>query len=186
MPATPATASFNEALLRMGGMYGSAWRGGIQLAEAVEVSAPTEINRVEVQLVGSPDTGYKPGRVTREGTITIQKMDAKWEKEVWDFLSGGVAARRAARDAGQPTIVPFSLLLEIDDPDAIGIEKWQLDGCMLWRLPLGIAITDDLINREFPLTWTKETPIYAFERGTGPGGIPKATWYKGFGPPVST
>jgi hypothetical protein len=137
-----------------------------------------------VQIVGSPNTGYKPGRITREGTITIQKFDARWEMEVWDFLAGGVEARRLARDAGQPTIVPFSLLLEFDDPDALGIEKWQLDGCLLWRLPLGIAITDDLVNREFPLTWEKETPIYTFQRGTGPAGVPVPNWYSGYAPPV--
>jgi hypothetical protein len=171
MAEVQTSPSFNDALMRMGGMYGSAWRDGLMLGEIVEVSATSEINKVEVPLVGTTQTGYKPGRTTREGTITCQKIDAKWEMEVWRFMSATLAERRAARDSGERLLKPFSLLLEYDDPDALGIEKWQLNGCLIWRLPLGFSISVDIVQREFPLTWESETPIDAFEAVRRAGGV---------------
>lgn len=160
-------SSVNEGLWRFGGMYGSAWRNGRQLAEVVELTATVEINRLEVPLVGSTKQGYKPGREAREGTLRIQKIDGSWESELYQFLTQGLAERRANRDAGRPSLRPFSLYVEFDDPDALGYEAWQLEGCLLWRMQLGFSITDDIVEREFPLTWEKETPISLFKRVPG-------------------
>jgi hypothetical protein len=161
----PVTA--NEGLYRIGGMYGAAYRDGKLLSEAVEVTATVEIGRIEVPLVGQTRTGYKPGREARDGTINIQKIDGAWEQEVYNFLSQSLADRRANRGTAQGALRPFSLVLEWDDPDALGYEAWQLDGCLLWRLPLGFSITDDVVNREFPLTWEKERPLSLFKRSGG-------------------
>jgi hypothetical protein len=37
-----------------------------------------------------------------------------------------------------------------------------LENCQIWRMPLGFSITDDIIDREFPLTWENERPLDAF------------------------
>lgn len=155
-------SSFNEALRRMGGMYGEAYRDGRLLSEAVEVTGATEINRIEVPLVGTTKVGYKPGRETREGTIRIQKIDTSWELELQLFLSTGLAERRAARGTPAATLRPFSIVVKIDDPDAYGVESWQLDGCLLWRRQFGFSITDDILEREYPLTWENEIPLNTF------------------------
>ena len=112
----------SEGLWRFGGMYGSAWRGGFQLADAVEVTATAEMNRIELPIVGSTKNAYKPGRESREGTINIQKIDSSWELEVWSFVTQGLEERRRNRDEGRPSLRPFSLYLEFDDPDALGYE----------------------------------------------------------------
>lgn len=174
-----AISSVNEGLWRLGGMYGSAYRGLDQLAEVVEVTGAVEINRLEVPLVGKTKQGYKPGRESREGTLRIQKIDTKWELEIFRFLSAGLDERRAARDARTPIIRPFNLVLEYDDPDALGVEKWQLEGCLIWRMPLGFSITDDIVDREFPLTWENERPLKAFVADTkrvGADGLPEVTY----------
>lgn len=164
----------NEGLYRIGGMHGAALRDGKVLSEIVEVTAAVEINRIEVPLVGSTRQGYKPGRETREGSMTMQHIDTRWEMEIYSFLSQSLAQRRAARGTGTAALRPFSLQLEFDDPDALGYEAWQLDGVVMWRLPLGFSITDDLVNREFPITWESERPMAHFERtGTlSPTGLP--------------
>jgi len=170
--------SVNEGLWRFGGMYGAAYRNGKLLSEAVEVSGTVQINRLEVPLVGQTKTGYKPGRESREGTIRIQKIDAAWELEIYKYLSVNLEERRQKRDEGKPNLRPFQLQLEYDDPDALGAEVWQLDGCLMWAMPLGFNITDDIVEREFPLTWERETPLSAFER-TGQvnsEGIPSVTY----------
>lgn len=185
MPTPPATPFVNEGLFRYGGMYGSAWRDGRLLAEVVEVTGAAEVNRIEVPLVGQTKQGYKPGRETREGTLRVQKIDTKWELEVYNFLAAGLAQRRRNRDAGIPNLRSFTLLLEYDDPDALGIEKWQLNGVLLWRLPLGFSITDDIVEREFPITWESEAPIYAFEAKATATGVPSAQYAPGMGPPTA-
>jgi hypothetical protein len=157
-------SSTNAGLWKVGGMHGSAWRNGVQLSEALEVSANIEIGRIEVPLVGSTKQGYKPGRESREGTITIQKADSAWEMEVYNFLSQSLAERRRNRGTGRGALRPFQLQLEFDDPDALGYELWQLDGCLIWRLPLGFGINDEVINRELPMTWESERPLAHFER----------------------
>lgn len=158
-------SSFSEALRRMGGMYGSAWRDGAMLAEAVEVTGSIEINRIEVPLVGQTRQGYKPGRESREGSLRIQKIDTKWELEVFQFLNQSLKDRRDARGTSAATLREFELTLKLDDPDAYGYEAWQLNGCKIWRLPLGFSITDDIIDREYPLTWESETPLSTFVVG---------------------
>lgn len=158
----------SEGLYRFGGMYGSAWRGTTQLAEVVEVTATVEVNRIEVPLVGQLNQGYKPGRVSREGSIRIQEMDDAWRMEVWEFLNMSISDRRKRRDANDPVLKPFTIVLEMDDPDALGLSQWALDGCLVtWRMQMGFSITDDILDREYPLTWTSERPVEAFKRSTG-------------------
>ena len=167
----------NEALWRISGLYGQAYRDGVFLGEVTEVSGTIELARIEVPLAGKIRTGFKRGREQRDGTLRVQKVDAKWELELYAILAQGLEARRAARDAGIPPAgAPFSLELEYDDPDALGIERWRLDGVQLWRLTLGHSIGDDVVEREYPMTWETETPIYAFRQGFDSTGQPRAVW----------
>jgi hypothetical protein len=133
-----------------------------------------------VPMVGSTKQGYKPGRESRTGTFRFQKIDSRWERQMFQFLTYSLEARRAARDAGQPTLRPFTLNIRLDDPDALGTEEWALQGCLIWRLPLGFNITDDIIDRELEFTWETETPVETFIR-TGPTdpatGVPPVVQY---------
>jgi Phage tail tube protein len=184
---TPSTASnLSEGLFRFSGLYGSAWRNGIKLGDVIEVSGAVEINRIEVPLVGQTRQGYKPGRETREGTMRIQKMDTKWEMEVYQYLALSLQKRRQNRDQGRPTLRPFQLQVEYDDPDSLGIEKWVLHGVLMWRMPIGFSITDDLVDREFPITWEAEEPLYAFQAQPNASGAPSPAWFPGYGPPPPT
>ena len=155
------TSGIQSALSRYGGMYGSAYIGSELLADVVEVSGNIEVNRIQVPLVGTTTQGYKAGRETREGNIKIQKVDSFWETKLLTFLQA-----RATGTAQSPT---FNLVLKHDDPDAHGSEVWNLFGCQIWRVPIGFSITDDIIDREFPLTWERET------LGTGTGLAATAT-----------
>jgi Phage tail tube protein len=184
---TPTNASIiSEGLWRFSGMYGSAWRDGIKLGDVIEVSGAVEVNRIEVPLVGQTRMGYKPGRESREGTLRVQKMDTRWEMEMFQYTALSLQDRRRNRDAGFPSLRPFSLQLEYDDPDSLGIEKWAMYSVLMWRMPIGFSITDDLVDREFPITWEAEEPIYAFETVPSATGVPSPAWYEGYGPPPPT
>lgn len=178
-----AITTVNDGLFRFGGMYGAAYdpgapgQGPVLLTDVIEVTGNVEINRLEVPLVGQTKQGYKPGRESREGSVRIQKIDTEWEMKVYRFLTQGLADRRAARNRGEASLRPFNILIEVDDPDALGVEKWLLEGCLIWRMPLGFSITDDILDREFPLTWEKETPYYAFNATKNADGSWKAEYY---------
>lgn len=154
-------AGVTDALYRYGGMYGSALRDGKTLADVVEVTGNIEINRIEVPLVGTTKQGYKAGRESREGTIRIQKIDALWERELLDWISGRnqIDAETGRRKNAAGHI--FDLSLKIDDPEAHDYEQWDLKGCQIWRIPMGFSITDDIIDREFPLTWESEVCVHS-------------------------
>lgn len=155
----------NEGLFRISGMWGEARdSAGNLLAEVTECSATAEVQRIEVPIVGTNNQGYKPGRITREGTFRVQKIDTKWELQVYDFVSASLEKRRKLRGTGDSILKPFSLLVGYDDPEALAKESWQLDGCLLWRLPLGFSIGDDIRDLEFPFTYERERPISTFVR----------------------
>lgn len=176
---TPASAVQQEGLYVFSGMYGSVWRDGKQLADVIEFTGNVAVNRVDVPLVGQERVGHKPGRQTREGTMRVQKRDASWEMEVYEFLSQSLNDRRDARDAGNPMLRPFSLILEYDDPYALGRERWQLDGVLLWQMPLGFSIGTDAVEIDFPVTWESERPLETFSKAVGPGGVAVPHYYVG-------
>lgn len=155
-------AGVSDALHRFGGMYGAAYRSGQLLQEAIEVSGNTAIARIEVPLVGQTKMGYKPGRETREGTMRIQLIDSTWAMEVYQFLGQSLAQRRAARGTRAATLRVFDLILTVDDPEAYDLESWQMENVQVWQMPMGFAVTDDIIQREIPITWESETPLHVF------------------------
>jgi hypothetical protein len=158
----------NEGSYRFSGQWGSAYdQAGHLLVEMVEVSAPLEIGRIAVPLVGSQDEGHKQGRNTREGTLSVQKIDSAWELLVYSYSSKTVEERRALRDAGTPFDPSFNIVIKYDDPEALGFERWQIEGVRLWRLTLGFNISDELVQREYPITWETERPLDAFKKTRG-------------------
>lgn len=162
-------ASVQDALRRFGGMYGAAYRDGFLQQEAIEVSGNVAVARVEVPLVGQTKTGYKAGRETREGTMRIQQIDSTWAMEIYQFLGQSLDQRRALRGTPNATLRTFDMVLRIDDPEAYDYEEWQIEGVQVWQMPIGFAITDDIVQREIPITWETETPNHVFEvdRSTG-------------------
>jgi hypothetical protein len=156
----------NEGLSRFSGMYGAAYRGTTLLSDVIEVSGTVEVARIDVPLVGTTRNGSKLGRETREGTIRHHQMDDAWNLELYGYFSQSLEERRAARDAGNgagATLRPFEILLKLDDPD-VGVSAWRLEGVLITRMNLGFSISDDLIEREIPMTWDTERPVDAFTR----------------------
>lgn len=169
----------NEGLWRIGGMYGEVTDSvtGEPLNEVIEISATSEINRIEVPVVGSDRTGYKPGRVARTGSFRTQYIDSRWSLYVHDYLRLTLDERRAQRGRAGGGLKPFTLYIHLNDPDALGYEMWMLEGCQLWALPLGFSITDDIVDREWQFTFEKESPLASFKRtgGITPAGLPAVT-----------
>jgi len=155
--------SSSEGLYRFSGMYGYVMMDGHVRAEITNVTATITIAKIEVPLVGATRMGIKPGRETREGTFNVQKVDSHWEKFVYSYLSQSLKDRRAARGTVAGMMRQFDIQVYLDDPDALGVEAWQFSGCMIWDLPLGFNITDDIIDKSFTFGWETEKPLDTFE-----------------------
>lgn len=156
-------SSVRDSLLRFSGQYGMALdASGNVISDVVEVSATIELNRIEVPLVGQTKQGYKAGRESREGSLNFQKIDSRWERMLHDFLVKRQDWLNNAEGAQAVKSPQFKLKISYRDPDAAGKETWVLNGCQVWRVPLGFNITDDIVNRELPFTWESETPESTF------------------------
>jgi len=153
----------SEGLYRISGMYGYCIMDGYVRAEITNVTATITIAKVEVPLVGATRMGIKPGRETRDGTFTVQKIDSYWEDYIHSYMSQSLAQRRAARGTQAGSMRSFTMQVWLDDPDALDAEVWQLNGCMLWDLPLGFDITTDIIDRSLTFGWETEKPLQTFE-----------------------
>lgn len=153
----------SEGLYRISGMYGYVIMDGYVRAEITNVTATITIAKVEVPLVGATRMGIKPGRESREGTFSVQKIDTYWENYVYQYMSYSLAQRRAMRGTQAGSMRAFSMQVWLDDPDALGYEVWQLNGCLVWELPLGFNITDDTINQSYSFGWESEKPLETYE-----------------------
>ena len=76
----------SEGLYRFSGMYGYVIMDGHVRAEITNVTATITIAKIEMPLVGATRMGIKPGRETRDGTFSVQKVDSHWEKYVYSYL----------------------------------------------------------------------------------------------------
>ena len=153
----------SEGLYRFSGMYGYVIMDGAVRAEITGVTATITIAKIEIPIVGSTKMGIKPGRETREGTFTVQKIDGYWENYVYGFLNQNLQQRRDNRGTAAGVQRSFTMQVWLDDPDALGREIWSLQGCLVWDLALGFAITDDSIEKSFTFGWETEVPLESFE-----------------------
>lgn len=169
----------NESKGRISGMFGSAYRDGKLLADTVEVVAPVQLGRITVPAVGSADESYKQGRTTREGSLRVHKYDSSWEMELYALLSTSDDERRARRDAGNPLNPAFAIVLKLDDPEAYGVERWQLDGVRCWNFQMGFSGGDEITEREYQITWEMERPLTTFVKTVDSRGQARAQYVVG-------
>jgi len=154
----------SQGTYRINGRYGYAIRNGKQLFECTGVTATVVITQIDVPLAGLNINGVKDGVITRTGgQLMIQKIDSYWEDDIYGFVGTDLKTLRALRDAGRPNIRNFSLQVWLDDPQALGAEVWQLDGCKLYNMPLGFSTTTDLESRTYDMRWEAERPLQTFE-----------------------
>src|SRR5690606_40962516 len=86
------------------------------LANVTEISATMNIDRLEVRRAGDYFVKYKPGEVTGEGSLTLDKVNSNFEKVFIDHVN-------AIGDPGGPTNLPyFHITISLEDPGIPGIQ----------------------------------------------------------------
>ena len=164
-------AEVNEGGFRISGRYGEGFyidpsgrRPPLKIMEATTITFTKEISQTDVPLsgnrTGTKDGAEQPGAFT----LTLQKIDHFFENIVFEAFNQNLAARRAARDAGQRIARTFTLQVWEDDPEALGAIGHQLDGCRLSTYMGGFDFGDEITSREHSGRFERLGKIAAFER----------------------
>lgn len=127
------------------------------LSNVTEINATMTVDRLEVRRSGDRFVRYKSGEITGEGTMTMDKVNSYFEKNMIEFIG---------RDTSQSLVLPeFVLIMSIEDPDIDGIdfggtqfaktghEQVVISGVNFWSLPLGFSLAD-MITRDLDFTFT--------------------------------
>lgn len=127
------------------------------LSNVTEINATMTVDRLEVRRSGDRFVRYKSGEITGEGTMTMDKVNSYFEKNMIEFIG---------RDTTQSLVLPeFVLIMSIEDPDIDGIdfggdvfakkghEQVIISGVNFWSLPLGFSLSD-MITRDLDFTFT--------------------------------
>lgn len=137
---------------------------GIKLMEVESIEATKERTFVDINLPGTGEVGSKRSSITKNGTMTVQKIFSDWEGYVNAVqFAGTLQERRRARDIGQRVNSKLTLQVWLDDDASLGAEGWQVDGVDIGRLMVGFS-QDDSITRELPFRFDDLTMIRGFQR----------------------
>lgn len=137
------------------GRFGELYVGNQVVAECTGIEYTVEVEQVEVNQVGAQWTRQMPGRINGTGTLNLLKVYSIWEDVVINYASRSVADLRASRDAGQKAFPSFSLVVVLNDPNALQSkeERTTLKGVRFFQMTGGFQVAD-LINRDMPFSFT--------------------------------
>lgn len=134
------------------------------IANATEITATMTIDRMEVRRAGSYFVQYKAGEITGEGTLTIDKVNSKFETEFVAFINGIDPTTNAA--TASRVLPVYYLHLVLEDPGQPGIafaadtgeatsgqEEVILKNVNFWTMPFGFAI-NDMVTRDLDFTFS--------------------------------
>jgi hypothetical protein len=148
---------------RVDGMYGEVWHEGIYQGDILELSGRVAIERREIPVAGSDKVAFRRGRISREGSFRIGKVDSRFESVILGYAGLSVADRRNARAVGFDPFPETHFTVRLNDPDSWGVEELQLLGVKMWEIPIGYTM-GDLKELEIPFTWEKEQLLQGIAR----------------------
>jgi hypothetical protein len=163
--------------------YGEIWHAGYYQGDLVEFSGRVSIERREIPVAGQDKVVYRRGRVGRDGSVRISKVDSRFEALVIYYANLSVQDRRNLRGQGIDPFPATELILKLDDPDSWGAEEIKLTGVRFWETALGFG-GNSIIQRDVPTTWDREQIVAAVPRpGNKQGATPPAglQTYGGYG-----
>ena len=147
----------------MDGNYGEIYHSGHYQQDIRDFSGRIAIERRELPRAGTNTIVYRKGRITREGSIRIAKVDSRFEALFLIYANKTTTERRADRGQGIDSFPDTQLLIRLDDPDSWGAEEIMLFGVKFWEIPIGFT-QNDMVERDIPCTWHSEMLVSAIPR----------------------
>jgi hypothetical protein len=161
MATTPALSTIEER--RIDGNYGEVFHQGKYQGDILDISGRIAIERRELPRAGTNTMVYRRGRITREGTVRLGKVDSRFEALIINYASKSAAEHRAARGQGRPVFPDTEFTIKIDDPDSWGSEEIKISGVKIWEIGIGFT-SGDMLERDLPITWHTEQLLHAIPR----------------------
>lgn len=100
------------------GTYGSLWIDNEEVGEVTAVEATLEAQKEEVKMAKTMTTGYKVTGYQGKGSFKMHKVSTKFVKKFAPSIQKGKQ-------------VSFTIISKVEDPDAFGMERIALYGCMV-------------------------------------------------------
>ncbi|RRJ66945.1 phage portal protein [Paenibacillus oralis] len=114
------------------GTYGQIFIEGQWQSNLNHLEANVEAEKKELNLVGTDYTVYKLGRKKGTGTMSGYKVTS-------DMIARGFQK--------------FSIIHKLDDPEAYGFERVQLNNCMVDKIQLANWTAGEEVTEETPFTF---------------------------------
>lgn len=105
------------------GTFGEVWVDDDYMAEVTALEAKVSLEKTEVNQVGTLAKGYKVTGIDGKGTFKMNKVTSYFIKKL-----------SANTKAGKTTTC--TIISKLADPDALGAERIQLNGCTFDELTL--------------------------------------------------
>ncbi|MBM6995064.1 Phage-like element PBSX protein XkdM [compost metagenome] len=116
----------------MMGTFGQIFIEGVWQSNLNHLEASVEAEKKELNLVGTDYTVYKLGRKKGTGTMSGYKITS-------DMIARGFQK--------------FSIIHKLDDPEAYGFERIQLNNCMVDKIVLANWTAGEEVTEETPFTF---------------------------------
>lgn len=139
-----------EACRVINGSFGEVWVDGTYMAESTGLEAKVSLDKQEVNQTGTLEKGYKVTGVDGKGTLKMNKVTSYFIKKLSDNLK-----------AGKTTTA--TIISNLDDPDAFGAERVQLNGCVFDELTLINWEAKKLGEESIPFTFSSWDILDAIE-----------------------
>ncbi|CAM4424522.1 phage tail tube protein [Paenibacillus phoenicis] len=114
------------------GTFGQIFIEGVWQSNLNHLEASVEAEKKELNLVGTDYTVYKLGRKKGTGTMSGYKVTS-------DMITRGFQK--------------FSIIHKLDDPEAYGFERIQLNNCMVDKIVLANWTAGEEVTEETPFTF---------------------------------
>lgn len=111
------------------------------LVNVQEVDARARIDRTDVRVAGQRGLGYKAMGVSGEGTLRMYKVTSRFLKSVTSLMQD---------NRGRMEI--FNLIIKLDDPEALGVERIRLGRVKFWEINFGYNV-NALTEESIPFTF---------------------------------
>lgn len=105
------------------GTFGEVWIDGDYMAEAIALEAKVSLEKTEVNQTRTLAKGYKVTGIEGKGTLKLNKVSSYFLLKLSDKIKAGETANA-------------TIISKLEDPDAFGAERVQLDGCVFDELTL--------------------------------------------------
>lgn len=123
------------------GSFGEVWVDNDYMAEAIGLQAKTKLDATEVKMCRTLEKGYKVTGISCDGTLKLNKVTSYFLKKVGDDLKKGKATR-------------MTIITNLEDPEAFGAERIQLNNCIMTELTLADWESGKILEESIPFKFS--------------------------------